>query len=694
MLTPTGITSSAYWDAIKAGNPTHVRITFTGRNIVLSDDDISIDGIVLSDILNGNESLVFGKCVSKQATVAILNSSRLANLAWVEEFKLEFGVDITDENDQTDTYWVTIGYFTGESPKNVTTVEQINLVAFDRMKKFDIPADKFVKKISYPTTLQNIYNKLCDFVGIQKVAGNELPNAMSRTFDAAPVDFVGYKCKDVLAWIAEACGCYARINSSGKCQMVWFTDNTGHLLTGNEEFDVETVDLYEGMTWDEADQLTWDEIEEYTWDAVSGYKNIYGIDQITVKQVGDVPDAEYPNNFGQNVYLISENPFLPIGSQSDINNYLAPIFDRISNLTCFPIRVNSVGCWLVEAGDIITIEVNGNNMEVPVFMKTMTWNGAVNDSYETTAQENRDYYPSAVVQQQAIINKNIRLAADNVMVEATERIDLVVEEIEGEYYKKQSGISIEKDGVDVTGSKYVDIHSGGRFSVDADGFSVDSDDGFIEIDGTRIDNQGFHNWDSTGGKSNGEFVVGSYGIAQVGDHPIVTLRSYATGYDNMENIIACFEFAGTGCPGDEDTSKLFIGCDYDKSTDGSPQNIILTATGGQLGEPYNYWEVYGNYVHYTYLVSNSSKDVKHDIRSMENIGDKIDKLRPVTFIYNKDKENRTRTGLIYEEAVDVMPEICVENKGEKAINYMELVPMLLKEIQDLRKRIDKLEKKG
>jgi hypothetical protein len=40
-----------------------------------------------------------------------------------------------------------------------------------------------------------------------------------------------------------------------------------------------------------------------------------------------------------------------------------------------------------------------------------------------------------------------------------------------------------------------------------------------------------------------------------------------------------------------------------------------------------------------------------------------------------------------------MPEICVDSKDGGAINYQELIPMLLKEVQSLRKRVAELEAK-
>ena len=99
------------------------------------------------------------------------------------------------------------------------------------------------------------------------------------------------------------------------------------------------------------------------------------------------------------------------------------------------------------------------------------------------------------------------------------------------------------------------------------------------------------------------------------------------------------------------------------------------------------------YVWYNYLVQQSSRDVKHGIEDMPEMGDRLDRLRPVTFVYDDDPEERTRAGLIYEEVQDVLPEICTGDEGQKAISYVEMIPMLLKEIQSLRARVSDLERR-
>jgi hypothetical protein len=472
MLTPTGVTSSAYWDAIKAGNPTHVRLSFENQGIVLDDSDIDINtGLTVTDMFNGDTDLVFGRAVSKEVSTSILNTGKLNGLIWTGEFKLEMGVEINGS-----TNWVTIGYFSGEKPNNITSVNTIAFTAYDRMTLFDMLCDEYVSSITYPATLKNIYDGLCAFVGVQNVAGDELPNIMNRTFAAAPVDIAGYTCRDILKWIAEACGCYATINEAGKVQMVWFTDNTGHIITGDEEYNVESADVNDGMTWDEADTYTWDEFDQFTWNDVCGYEEAYAIDRMILKQLESDMDICYPEGItGGNTYLIANNPFMSIGSGTDLNNYVVPLFNRLSMFGGYlPVKLACVGNWCVEAGDMVTVEVQGHTLTVPIFVKTMNWNGAINDDYDTTGNKIREVYMDTAQKQQILNSREIKLF------------------VEGNYYGIKSGVEITDVGVIITGGKSVRIESGGTFDVDSTNFTISSEDKRMTCGNWKFDDGGIY----------------------------------------------------------------------------------------------------------------------------------------------------------------------------------------------------------
>ena len=97
--------------------------------------------------------------------------------------------------------------------------------------------------------------------------------------------------------------------------------------------------------------------------------------------------------------------------------------------------------------------------------------------------------------------------------------------------------------------------------------------------------------------------------------------------------------------------------------------------------------------------SYSSKYVKRDIHSLPEMGDLIDRLCPVSFKYN-GKYDRTHYGLIVEDVIEILPDICTvpdaeegsdDYKNGASISYTDLIAPMLKEIQLLRARVKKLE---
>lgn len=94
----------------------------------------------------------------------------------------------------------------------------------------------------------------------------------------------------------------------------------------------------------------------------------------------------------------------------------------------------------------------------------------------------------------------------------------------------------------------------------------------------------------------------------------------------------------------------------------------------------------------------SSKRFKNNILDMGESSNPIMKLRPVTFLYNKDMvddaTDEMKFGLIAEEVLEVMPELAFLNaKGEpESVRYHDMPAILLNELQKLMRRVEALEK--
>jgi len=92
----------------------------------------------------------------------------------------------------------------------------------------------------------------------------------------------------------------------------------------------------------------------------------------------------------------------------------------------------------------------------------------------------------------------------------------------------------------------------------------------------------------------------------------------------------------------------------------------------------------------------SSLRFKHNITDMADSSSRLMKLRPVTFLYNKEIEDatdETKYGLIAEEVAEIFPELVVWDEEDKpfTIRYNDMPAMLLNEIQKLNRCMDKLE---
>lgn len=246
--------------------------------------------------------------------------------------------------------------------------------------------------------------------------------------------------------------------------------------------------------------------------------------------------------------------------------------------------------------------------------------------------------------------------------------------------------------INTTGS--LKISSGGTFEVDSTNFKIDSATKMVTTGDWKLFQNGLVK------KYYHDYLQKNIGIA-FGDYP-------AFMEDNIE-VVGFTSNIANGVNYDSGimyltmkyTDESFGRIEFDVNKEGARifaqkgqlNGGTLTYIPGTLGWNDGLWDIWGDNIYYNNLVQNSSKDIKHDIQPLPDQGEKLDRLQPVSFVYDNDQKERKRMGLIYEDTMQVMPEICTGDEGNKAINYVELIPMLVKEIQDLRRRVRELEER-
>jgi len=128
--------------------------------------------------------------------------------------------------------------------------------------------------------------------------------------------------------------------------------------------------------------------------------------------------------------------------------------------------------------------------------------------------------------------------------------------------------------------------------------------------------------------------------------------------------------AGTGT-GNQQLTAAFISGINGISVSGVP---VIVSSGDQLG------------------ITVSSERYKENIEDMDIYSEDIMDFRCVTFNYKKDLSETVSVGLIAEEVYEIMPQLIIkDNEGlPMTVKYLDLIPMMLNEIQKLKKEIDEL----
>lgn len=395
--------------AVRNHTEQDIKLVF-GDNEIIGKSKISLSsGVVITDILNGDTDYVFGKCPCRQLETTLINTDGEFNgFDFAREFALKIGVKVNGEFVYSD-----IGIFKGERPEKVRG-KLIEFTAYDRMQSLETSASEFIEELQFPTTLSDIFEGLCVFCGISHV-GTSLLNG-DKEFAFNPFSSSDYTCREVLGWIAEANGNYARFNGIGKLELIDFNFKP-HTILKSDRFDLSESDF-------ETPQLSC--LECY---------NSYGDQLVTVGS-------------GNNTYVISDNPFLYIENDTEIESlkpYIERIFNKISDFPAYnPIYIRCEWYPDIRSGDIISVvDDYGETKTLPIFAQTIYWNSFGKVEYESTGGTSREI---ATIEQRELeeIKKKMLRGTD---------LSTAVES----FLSTQKGIASIKSAVD---GKYVEISDG------------------------------------------------------------------------------------------------------------------------------------------------------------------------------------------------------------------------------------------
>ena len=249
--------------------------------------------------------------------------------------------------------------------------------------------------------------------------------------------------------------------------------------------------------------------------------------------------------------------------------------------------------------------------------------------------------------------------------------------------------------IDIKSGGNLNIKSGGDLTIEGGGDLLVNSSGKIKINsgGTLDVNTNNFVLDS----ANKKMSAGNWTFNQYGVNCYVSAGHQLMWGVSGTEIVMSLNQGSAGAP--EADAQMRLGLttpQYDSGVSNQP--CLHFGKGGFWGiiggTTYALQEIYARRSCYWTLQQQSSRQVKDHIEELPEMGDVIDRLKPVSYQY-RQMPGEKRFGLIWEDTIDVLPEICAGNPlgdpGQRAINYLELVGILLKEIQSLRQRVAALE---
>lgn len=317
------------------------------KTLVIENDKIVTESLKIIESLSSSEDLVFGSCESSQLEIMVADVDYDVTGA---EFTLT--VDINNNDVLLGSYIVKS--FIRQSNRRIRKI-----TAYDRMIFFNTDVANWYKDLSFPMTLKNFRDSLCEYVGVIQ-EGITLPldsMLVEKTLDPKVLSGL-----DVLKTICEVNGCFGHINRTGNLQ---------YIFVGS--FD---------------DSSNGEQIEKYKSPATYEDYIVSGITGLTIKN----EDGDIGVSAGKagNTYTISENFLLFGKTATDLSQIANTILGKISGKTYRPAKIEcNFRPWL-DVGTSIDFNTNDGKIKTFVMKREISGMQRMRDSIEATGYQARE----------------------------------------------------------------------------------------------------------------------------------------------------------------------------------------------------------------------------------------------------------------------------------------------------------------
>jgi hypothetical protein len=190
-----------------------------GTGIEIDSRNIMADGAMqIDDAVSDTSAFELGSAIINELQMTLNNYEGEFNRFNFKGAVIKPWVGVT-----TAVHWKD-GEIIEKIPKGVFNVlsapargSAIQLTAEDNLSKFDVPYSR--STLGYPATLGQIAADVCSVCGV-KLATAAFPNS---TYSVAkrPSDSA-VTCREILSYVAQLAGCFARCNTGGAVEIRWY----------------------------------------------------------------------------------------------------------------------------------------------------------------------------------------------------------------------------------------------------------------------------------------------------------------------------------------------------------------------------------------------------------------------------------------------------------------------------------------
>lgn len=302
-------------------------------------------GIIIDDAVSQPNSFEIGSAIIGKLTLILNNLNGVFDNYNFDEalIFIQIGLVLLDGTIE----WIPKGYFTVDEA--ICSTSTVTITAFDNMSKFDRPYK--VSTLEYPATLKTILKDACSCCNVL-FAEQDFLNSGYMVANRPADDKTTFR--EIVAWIAQLSGSFAKINHSGKLFLSWYDFE-------NFKEEKKFADLVHNKSYDIATE------------------NI----EITGIQIVPIDEEKRTYLSGTDGYVssIEENPL----AQDDVERLASQIAQKLVGFSFRPFTAESLSNPAVEAGDVAKITDKKGN-QYSTILSTISFTIGSFETYTADAE--------------------------------------------------------------------------------------------------------------------------------------------------------------------------------------------------------------------------------------------------------------------------------------------------------------------